>query len=558
MSLELKPLVVVLCLCALAAACSSPRRNLVPVALPELTRLDPAVQKQVRDRYEALKAAMDNSSTPIVELALDYGQYGMVLQAAEFFDAAEPSYLNAQTLAPDEVRWPYYLASLYKSRGDTDMAEASYKRALSLAPDDVATLIWLGRLELDKGKTAEAEPLFAKAYSLAPNTVAVLAGMGRVSLDKHDYASAVTYLEQALTIDPEGESLHAPLAAAYRGLGQLDKARPHIGQWKNRDLPVPDPRQRDMDLLLESGLSYELRGIRQFEVQDWKGAAEFFRRGLALTPNNSPVRRSLQHKLGTALFLVGDVAGAERNFDAVIQAAPAGGIDEASAKAHYSLAVLLASNPKRVAEALPHFEASIKYQPNYIEAHLAMADFLRRRHQPDAALVQYRETLAINPRHQVARLGYAMCLVATKRYREAREWLEASVKQFPDRPELKIALARVLATSPDDRVRDGQQALTITHELFKGQRTTELGETIAMALAEYGDFTQAIAIQRDVMTAAKTAGMTAQLPHMEQNLALYERHQPCRTPWTDDDLVLGPSAAPAAPDQTISSAATPR
>jgi tetratricopeptide (TPR) repeat protein len=549
-------LVVIVCLAALAA-CST-RRNLLPVTLPELTRVDPGVQKQIHERYDSLKTAIDNSSTSTAELASDYGQYGMVLQAAEFFDAAEPSYLNAQKLAPDDVRWPYYLANLYKSRGETDKSEASFKRALQLQPEDLATLIWLGRLELDQGKTAEAEQLFTKAYALSPNAVAVLAGLGRVAVEKRDYASAVKYLEQALVIDPEGESLHAPLVTAYRGLGQLDKARPHIGQWKNRDLPVPDPRQQDMDLLLESGLSYELRGIREFEVRDWKGAADFFRRGLALTPDNSPLRRSLQHKLGTALFLNGDLGGAETNFDAVIASAPAQGIDEAAAKAHYSLAVLLASDPKRVDQALPHFEAAVRYQPNYIEAHLAMADFLRRRHRPDPALAQYRETLAINPRNSIARLGYAMSLVDAKRHREARAWLEDAVAQFPDRNEFKIALARVLSTSPDDRVRDGQQAIAITQELFKGQRTTVLGETIAMALAEYGDFPQAIAIQRDVMAAAQKAGMTAQLPRMEQNLALYERHQPCRTPWSDDDLVLGPSAAPGAPDQTMSAVAVSR
>jgi tetratricopeptide (TPR) repeat protein len=545
------------CLVVLLAACSA-RRALLPVTLPELTRVDPGVQKQIRERYDTLKAAMDNSSTPIADLASDYGHYGMVLQAAEFFDAAEPSYLNAQKLAPDDVRWPYYLANLYKSRGETDKAEASFKRALQLQPDDIATLIWLGRLELDQGKTADAEQRFTKAYALSPNAVAVLAGLGRVAVEKRDYASAVKYLEQALAIDPEGESLHAPLATAYRGLGQLDKARPHIGQWKNRDLPVPDPRQQDMDLLLESGLSYELRGIREFEIRDWKGAAEFFRRGLALTPDNSPLRRSLQHKLGTALYLNGDLAGAETNFEAVAEAAPPEGIDEAAAKAHYSLAVLLASDPKRVSQALPHFDAAIRYQPNYIEAHLAMADFLRRRHQPEPALMQYRETLDINPRNSVARLGYAMCLVDAKRYKEARSWLEDAANQFPDRTEFQIALARVLATSPDDRVRDGQKAIAITQELFKGQRTTVLGETIAMALAEYGDYSQAIAIQRDVMAAAQKAGMTAQLARMEQNLALYERHQPCRTPWVEDDLVLGPSAAPAAPDQSMSSTGSSR
>ena len=101
-----------------------------------------------------------------------------------------------------------------------------------------------------------------------------------------------------------------------------------------------------------------------------------------------------------------------------------------------------------------------------------------------------------------------------------------------------MGLARVLATSPDDRVRDGRRAIAITQELFKGERTTALGETIAMALAEVGDFGQAIAIQRDVMAAAGKAGFTAQLPHMTANLMLYERQQPSRTPWTDDDLAL--------------------
>lgn len=534
------------CVVLVVAGCSSSRRNLRPVALPELTRLDPPVQQQVRERYDALKAAIDNRSTPASELALDYGQYGMVLQASEFVDAAEPSYLDAQTLSPDDVRWPYYLANLYKSRGETDKAEAAYKRALALQPNDLATLIWLGRLELDKGNTPDAKQLFEKAYSIAPNTVAVLAGLGRVGLDTHDYRAAATSLEQALAIDPDAESLHAPLAAAYRGLGELGKARPHIGQWRNRDLPVPDPRQQDMDLLLESGLSYELRGIREFEIRDWKGAADFFRRGLQLTPNNSPLRRSLEHKLGTALYLSGDLVEAERHFDAVVEAGPQDGIDESAAKAHYSLAVLMASDPKRAAQALPHFEAAVRYQPNYIEAHLAMADFLRRNRRPDAAMVQFAKTLEINPRNNLARLGYAMCLVEVKRDREALQWLEKAVAEFPDRVEYKIALARVLATSRDDRVRDAQRALTITQELYTGERTTALGETIAMALAEYGDFPQAIAIQRDVMAAAKQAGMKAQLVRMSENLALYEHHQPCRTPWSDDDLMLLPGSANAA------------
>lgn len=529
-----------------AAGCSSPaRRHARPVALPDLSRLDPGVQAQVKERYGTLTQSIAGSSTD-AELAAAYGQYGMVLQAAEFFDAAEPCYLNAQALAPGEIRWPYYLANLYKSRGETDQAEAAFKRVLELRPGDLPTLIWLGRLHLDQGRPEAAEPLFARAFSIAPRAVAVLAGLGRVAVARRDYPQAVKHLEDALAIDPEAESLHAPLAAAYRGLGQLDKAQPHLRQWRNRDLPVPDPLQQEMDLLLESGLSYELRGIREFEVRDWKSAAEFFRKGLSLTRTNSPLRRSLQHKLGTALYLTGDVAGAQTQFEAVVEAGPPSGIDEATAKAHYSLAVMLAGQGHPLAQVLPHFEASVKYQPNYVEAHLAMADYLRRNGRAEASLAQYRETLDINPRQSIARLGYAMSLVQAKRYREARDWLDEASKVFPDRMEFKMGLARVLATSPDDRVRDGQRAAAISEELFKGERTTALGETIAMALAESGDYTQAIAIQRDVMNAAKRAGLTAQLRHMSANLVLYERHQPCRTPWADEDLALVQTSAATA------------
>ena len=415
-----------------AGCSSSARRHARRVALPDLSRVDPGVQAQIKERYDTLEQAMAGS-TPDAELATAYGQYGMVLQAAEFFDAAEPCYLNAQALAPDEFRWPYYLADLHKSRGETVKAEAAFKRALALKPDDLATLIWLGRLHLDQGRPEDAEPLFKKAVAIAPRDVSVLAGLGRVAVAERDYPQAVKYLEDALAIDPEAESLHAPLAAAYRGLGQLDKAQPHLRQWRNRDLPVPDPLQQEMDLLLESGLSYELRGVREFEVRDWNSAAGFFRKGLALTPTNGPLRRSLQHKLGTALFLAGDAAGAQAQFEAVAAAGPANGIDESTAKAHYSLAVLLAGQGRSPSEVVPHFEAAVKYQPNYIEAHLAFADYQRRTGHPDKSLKEYRETLDLNPRQPVARLGYSMCLVQMRRYKEARDWLDEASMLFPDR-----------------------------------------------------------------------------------------------------------------------------
>lgn len=529
---------------------SGARRDLLLVTLPELSRLDPGVQAQVRERYATVGRVMNGSATT-AELAAAFGRYGMVLQAAEYYDAAEPCYLNAQHLAPGEVRWPYYLAGLYKSRGETDKAEASFKRALELRPDDLPTLIWLGRLHLDQGRPAAAEPLFTKAFGLAPQTVAVLAGLGRVAVAKGDYAQAAKYLEEALTLDPEAESLHAPLATAYRGLGQPDKAQPHLRQWRNRDIFVPDPLQQDLDLLLESALSYELRGIREFEVRDWKAAAAFFRKGIELSHDNTGVSRSLHHKLGTALFLAGDVSGAQQQFEDVVRHAPPGAVDEASAKAHYSLGVLMASNGQ-TEPAVQHFLAAVQYQPNYAEAHLALADILRRSGRGEAALAHYHDAIAIDPRQVIARLGYAMALVELRRYPEARDWLDESVRLFADRTDFKIALARVLATSPDDHVRDGDRAIAIAQQLLSGgEKSTSLGETFAMALAEQGDYARAAAIQRGVIEAAQKAGLVPTARRMTANLELYERHQPSRTPWSQDELAS--VIAAVTPDRSATS-----
>jgi tetratricopeptide (TPR) repeat protein len=517
-----------------------PGRSLQAPPVPDLARADAGVQAQVRGRHEALvRAIADRADAP--ELARAFGQYGMVLQAAEFFDAAEPCYLEAQTLDPEDVHWPYYLAGVYKSRGDTDKAEAAYKRVLQLRPDDVAALIWLGRLHLDQGRPEDAEPLLLKAYSLSPRAVAILAGLGRVEVAKRDYPQAVKYLEDALAIDPDAESLHAPLAAAYRGLGQLDKAQPHLRQWRNRDIPVQDPLQQELDLLLDSGLSNELRGIRAFEIHDYPQALGFFRRGLELTPGNTPLSRSLRHKLGTALYLTGDSAGARMQFEEVARQAPPG-MDESASKAHYSLGVLLASQGD-MQGAVQHLLASLQYQPNYVEAHLAAADVLRRSGKGEASLSHYRDALAINPRQTTARLGYGMALVQLRRYQEARAWLEESVRLYGDRVDLKIALARLLASCPDARVRDGARALTMAQQMFDaGEKSTSLGETIAMALAEQGNFPQAIGIQRDIIAAAQKAGQRESVQRMTANLELYEHRQPCRTPWFDDDLVSVPTA----------------
>ena len=532
---------VLVSFCLLAAACGSREgadtpAALAPITLPELSRVDAPVKAQITDRYAAVTKMLASTAPAGRDLGAAFGEYGMLLHAAEYYDAAEPAYRNAEALVPDDLRWPYYLGHLHRTEGETDKAMAAFRRALALRPDDVPTLVWLGRMHLDQGQPDQAEPLFARAQSLDPGVVAAQVGLGQAALARKDFTRAAQQLEAALDSDPRASSIYSPLAMAYRGLGQNDKAETLASQWRNVDIAVPDPLRTELDIVLQSGLSYELRGVRALDAGDYRTAATLFRQGLELAPPGSLLGRSIRHKLGTALALDGDVPGAIEAFEQTVRLAPRDGLDEPAAKASYSLGVLLAS-AGRSAAAIDRLTAAVRYNPNYLEAEMALGEVLRGSGRIEASLAHYAAAVRINPRAAEARFNYAMALVRLRRYGDARAWLEESVRAQPDRPELANALARLLASAPDPKVRDGQRALAMTRQLAATNGNTDVGESMAMAFAEVGAYGEAVAVQRDVMEAARQGGAAADLRRMTANLQLYESGRPCRTPWPDDHPV---------------------
>ena len=524
-----------------AAACTQKPVGPVerPVALPDLSRVEPSVRNQGKLLFDALQAMQNKPGVAASDKGEAYGKLAMLLHAGEYYEAAEPAYLNAQALMPSDARWPYLLGHLHKSRGEPEKALADFNRALQLKPEDVPTLIWLGRLYLDHGEPARAQPLFEKAQSLRPDVVAGIVGLGQAALAQKDYSRAVNVLEEALRVHPTAASVHSPLAMAYRGLGDMAKAEAHLKEWKNTEVLVPDPVRQELDLLMESGLSFELRGVRALEANDYKKAEDFFRKGIPLAPGDTMLGRSLRHKLATALVLQGDVRGAFEQFTDVVKLAPLDGPDETASKAHYSLGVLMAS-AGRGREAIEHFQSAVKFNPNYLEARQGLGNALSRAGQAEAALPQYAEVVRLNPRAGDARFGYAMALVRLNRYRQAREWLAESTRLLPDDMQLRHTLARILAAAPDAAARDGRQALALTEQLLSAGKTTQVGETLAMAYAEVGDFAQATSIQRSVLEAAASAQLGPDVRRITANLRLYERRQACRTPWQPDEAVFSP------------------
>ena len=366
----------------LLSACEPPgppvsEASLRPVVLPDLARMSKPVQEQLRDAYAAAESQKSASA---------YGELGNLLMAGEYLDAAEACYLNAAALAPDDMRWPYYLGHVHRTRGEPAEAAAAFERSLALSPNHVATLVWLGTVHLDRGRPEDAGKLFARAVALEPRSVAALAGQGRAALATRDFSKAIESLEQALSIDPRATMLHYPLALAYRGAGATDKAEAHLRQRGDVEVAPTDPLMQALATLLNSPAAYEKRGIRALDAHDWPAAADAFRQAIALDPK-SP---ALHHRLGTALSLAGDAAGAVKEFQEAIRLSPR------YAQAHFSLGVVAAS-AGRFGEAVDRFTAAVKAEPSYADARLQLAAALVRTGRVDEARQQLVEGARINP-----------------------------------------------------------------------------------------------------------------------------------------------------------------
>ena len=504
-----------------------PATDTPAVALPDLSNADMFVREQVRAQHETLMAALGSPAADAATRGGAHGEMGMLLMAAGLFDAAEAHLEQAQALAPDDLRWPYYLGHLHKTNGELEDSAAAFNDVLRIQSDDPLALLSLGDVYLLQGQPEAAEPLFRTQLALQPDSVVAHVGIGRAALATNDYARAVEFLEEGLRLSGQAAvGAHYSLALAYRGLDRFDEAEAHMRQRTDVGVVPIDARLDELDAMVESPRAYEQRGNRALTQRDWVAAAEYFRRGLVLEPADP----TLRHRLGTVLFQMGDVAGAFAEFERILETSPD------FALAHYSLGVLLEGAGRRP-EAIERFEAAASNDPTHLEARLALANLLRREGRLEEALVQYEDVMARgtpgDPSIEEAPFGRAIALVRLGRVEAARDRFAEAMATHPDQPFFVHALARLLSAAADPGVRDGPRALALMEGLPEAARNMDLGESMAMTLAEAGRFTDAAAWQRGAIERAASGGRPDLVPRMQEKLTRYESGGP----WRSDDPI---------------------
>ncbi len=504
--------------------------ELLPLAPPDLEHLEDAVAAQLRETGELLESILAEhgilaesgilakpGAAPSA-IADAFGQAGRLYHAYELAEPAAVCYGNAARLEPGDFRWVYLLAVLEHQEGRLEAAIASYERALELNPSSLPARVRLGEAYLADRRTDDARGAFERALEIEPGNAAALAGLGQVALSEKRYDVAVERLEAALAAVPAADRLHHPLGLAYRGLGDMDKAREHLGQRGKVGVKPADPLIDELPELKTGERVFLLRGHMAFRAGRIEEAAEAFRAALDAKPDSVRARINL----GSAL------AGAGRREEALAIYREALELEPDNRTARFNLGALLAQagDAAGAAEAL---EVAVRLDASDVEARLELARALRRLGRADEALGHAVRAAELEPASSGARLLEAQILVQQGRFGDARSRLEAAFVVMPEAGLVVAALAKLLAACPDLAQRDGARALDLAQRVYRATGDVRHAETVALALAETGRCDDAVDWQRRALEAARQAGAEALAGSLARTLALLER-RPCRMP----------------------------
>jgi len=184
----------------------------------------------------------------------------------------------------------------------------------------------------------------------------------------------------------------------------------------------------------------------------------------------------------------------------------------------------------RLPEAETHLARAVALTPQSEHARVNYAIALTHRGQFAAAEEQVKEALRLKPDDAPAHAQLALVLAATGRATEALPHYREALRLKPDFLEAANNLAWLLATHPDDKLRDGAEAVRLAERacaLTRWQTPAYVG-TLAAAYAEAGRFTEAIATGERARELALRQGQSELAARNEQLLALYRAGRPAR------------------------------
>lgn len=561
---------------------------------PDITKLLMPLQMRIGAARQAARSD-PNDVHKVIDLGALYFAQGFAAEAVPVIERAtrlKPDdygvwYFYGRVL--EHAGKPEPALAAYLKAVDVDFARL---QSDPNSPREVYVPAYIRAAALLLDKDAErAERLLQQAHEVDRTNPQVLGGLGAAAARAGRADQAIERLKAAITIAPRYFFAHSELARIYEERGQADLVRIHRDQAGGEVpyFPLGDPvesallaRGMHVGTLIENATQAVER--REYTIaeealqaainadaggvvartalgdlrvlqQRYEDAVREYRSVLRVNPRAVDQRISLAGCLASlgksseaAEILRGVVSDDPSNAVALLQlcrvlveqkkADEAVQMIEAAAAAASKNALAL-TQIGEVAVRIDRVELGEKYvrqsmalDPRLPQGRYMLGVILRRAGDVEGAEREWREALRIEPLYLPPRMGLLEILQQRRDRRAMEDVLREGLARAPYSPDMLNTLAWILATSPDEKQRNGQEAVAIAE---MANRLTEFGnhallDTLAAAYAEAGRFEEAVSRSTAAIVLARDVQRLEAARAYGERRELYARRQPYREP----------------------------
>jgi tetratricopeptide (TPR) repeat protein/serine/threonine protein kinase len=385
------------------------------------------------------------------------------------WDEAVAAYRRAIELDPKVAEAHCNLGLALKQQGKVDQAIAEYRKAIELDPKDAKAHNNLGLALAQQGKSDEAVTAYRRAIELDPKDAVAHANLGITLLTRGKTDEAMAVCRRAIELDPKDAKAHTYLGLALDTKGRPDEA--------------VDEYRRAIELDPKYALAHTCLALALSAKGQWDEAAAKYRRVIELEPKNAPARVSL----GNALYAKG------RPDEAVAEYRRAIEVDPKYAMAHNNLGVALDKQGK-LDEAIACYRKAIDLDPKNAPAHINVGNYLVKQGKLEEAIAEYRRAVELDPKEVNPWAGRGHAYSNLGQYDKALADYQTAVKLAPTHAGVHNALAWLLATCPDAKLRDPDRAVELARKAVElAPKEGNYWNTLGVAHYRAGDWKAAVA-----------------------------------------------------------------
>lgn len=340
-----------------------------------------------------------------------------------------------------------------------------FSRALAVTSGNYIMHNNLGNVFHKEGRLNDAIGQFQQALAIEPDNPEANNNLGNVLSDQGKLDDAARYYRRALKSAEGSSAVYYNLAVTLSSQGRFSQAAEYCRM-------VLDIEPDNIKARYRLAVAMGAQGLFDEAIKN-------YRQVLAAEPGNLQAMSNL----GGILQLKGDPAGAQEYYLKALR------IDSNSAEVNYNLAVTLHSQGQ-FQKAQDYLRRSLQTSPDNAQAHYYLGLVLGPQGDINGAVRSFRRVLELKPDHL---------------------------------PALNV-LARILASYPDTKLRDVNEAIVFAERAVKltDHKDPAVLDTLAACYAAAGRMEDAVSAANKAIEAALAAKNTALAEQIRRQMELYK------------------------------------